>query len=696
MSVIHVLDEKVANLIAAGEVVERPFSVVKELVENSIDAKATSITIEIRQGGISYIKVSDNGVGMTPEDAKKAFLKHATSKILDKEDLYSIKTLGFRGEALCAIAAVSDIILTTKQKDEISGYQVKISAGKVWEENEIAFDTGTSIVVENLFVNTPARFKFLKSENAETAVISTLVENLALSHPEIKFKLFTNDKEKLSTYGNGNLGDTIFSVFGKSFFTSMQPVNLTLPYKDKSMRVHGFVSTPLFSRPNRTKQLFYINNRLVKSRVLQNALENAYKSYILVGRFPICVLFLDMDCSDIDVNVHPSKLEVKFSDEKAVYDIVLSAVSSALRSDLTKNEFVIKDKTDINTVNKKEDKKTNVPLPSELAARNIDNSVQWDRELPIDKSDSMPAEPINTTVQKYYDWTIISENGSIKKDELMFEQENPLGIDKNSFFKSSSGPVSSKKMPQITCDLDDTFPVDFFRDVAKPGQTEITISNIKADLPKQDSLDKNMTEDKENQEPVLVDTKNSYKLIGECFHSYVILEKGEDVIFIDKHALHERMNFEKLKNSAYISSQTLLSPLVCNVDGDKYAILLERKDMLSKLGFEIDDFGSGTILIREIPDLLSNGQAETFIEGFAETLTVNKKFIEAELMDEFLYDIACKASIRAGWNTNEKELTALIDMYFENEHNLKYCPHGRPIQFIMSKKTIEKQFKRIL
>lgn len=681
MSIIRLLDKSVADLIAAGEVVERPAAAVKELVENAIDAKADQIHIEILRGGISMIKVSDNGVGMTEEDAKKAFLKHATSKIFSKEDLFSIHTLGFRGEALCSIAAVSTVTLKTKTEDSDSGYMLKLKEGNIMSDSPTAYPRGTEITVEHLFENTPARFKFLKPEAAETTVITTLIENLALSHPEISFRLTVNGKERIRTYGNGNLHEAVFSVFGREFSDSVIALDTSSEQGKKSaVTVSGFIGTPLFTKGNRTKQLFYVNRRYIKSPALSRALENAYRNHMLAGRFPVCVIFLDLPPEEVDVNVHPGKTEVKFSDEFMVYDAVASAVSQALEKDRLKNEFVPKSSFEISapapssknsgmiTSQKSVKKKTEGSL--------FTQPVLSARKEAVEKilSTCIPPKP-NTppVVADYGDW------------KIEFKPQDPNSLKQEG--SSSAVPVEN---PEQKAALS-------FSDVLIEKKPEQGL-NPSAILPATEDKKPNanlLPETGTPEQIPILEQKKQIRIVGEIFHTYIIVEKDEELVFIDKHALHERMNFEKLKNRPK-ASKMLLSPLICSLDGDRYASVIGRLSLLRELGFSVEDFGEGSVIIREIPELLGTEDIEPFLEDFAGTATEDKTRANSELLDKFLYDIACKSSIRAGKISSDEEIESLVKEYFENEATLQYCPHGRPILFTMNRKNIEKQFKRIV
>ncbi len=662
MSAIHVLDSSITNLIAAGEVVERPSSVVKELVENSIDAGATKITVEISGGGIKRIKVSDNGIGMSPEDAVTAFLKHATSKITTKDDLYSINTLGFRGEALCAISAVSEVTLITKRRADVFATEVRLEAGKVVSNEETSYEDGTSISVSNLFYNTPARYKFLRAEPAEAGAVTSLMECLALSHPNIAFRYLINGSEKFYTTGSGDLAETVYLVCGREYSNSMLEVDCSVPYKSGEISVKGYCSKPFFSKANRNKQYFFINGRYIRSRVLQNALENAYKSYIMVGRFPVCFLFITLDPKDIDINVHPGKLEVKFSDDKAVYGLISEGVAAAVNGDRVSEQLGFTEK------------KISEPKPQPTV---FQNSTPTPAATPAERKQ---------TIEK-----IIGENLTKKTEPIVYEDwvmtppPSPAPVLRDS---APEGKVVFGKY-----EIETPEPVILPAKEEKPVVTAVKTEFINVSA---DDFDTEVVPSEKPEQTVLSEDVADFRIIGECFKSFIIIERGDDVVFIDKHALHERMNFEKLKANKNVSSQNLLTPIVFSTSADNCAYICENAEKLADYGFSIEDFGNNTLLIRAVPDMLNPNDAEGLLENFANVRTDSKKLADAELFDIFLYDVACKMSIKAGKSLSDVEMEALISEYLKNKDTLKCCPHGRPIEFSVSKREMEKQFKRIV
>jgi len=703
MNKINILGNEISDLIAAGEVVERPASVVKELVENSIDAGSKKITVEIRGSGAEYIRVTDNGCGMSSDDAKTAFMKHATSKISTKEDLYAINTLGFRGEALAAISAVSKIVLKTKESASVSGYSVCLEGGRIIDECEIGAADGTTIEVSDLFFNTPARLKFIKSEQSERSVITSLIEKLAISNTEIAFTYIINGSVRFFTSGNGNLSDAIYSVFGSELASDMLPVN----FEDLGITVFGLTGKPLANKPNRNFQMFFVNGRLVRSKTLQQALESSYKNSMMVGRYPVCVLFITVNTADVDVNVHPSKLEIKFSNDK----IVANTVSTAIRAALSLESGVYQIK-----IGKQEPVQIKEPEKVSVKERIEQNPVTniSPRNIPKSYSEEKKEEKEIKEVKKINDWEITTYHKPEKHIPTVKKESKPA----RSVYSSSSGTVgalNSNPLEALSAikDFVDKNQIDISAEkISEIAKIEPT--SVKENLPVKDERSVVNNSQKNNQEivkedvPVLIVQSSdeesevtlideevpAYKYIGEVFSTYIIIEQEDELVYIDKHALHERMIFEKLRSSDFIEIQTLLVPKLLFLSESDSTVLIENKDELKKIGFDIDDFG-GSIMLREIPSVIEESDIEVLLTEIASELRI-KTTAESEFLDKFLYNIACKAAIKSGGRSSEKELRSLIDEYLKKKNSLKYCPHGRPIVFSLTKKAIEKQFKRIV
>lgn len=636
MGVINVLSKQVAELIAAGEVIERPSSVIKELVENAIDADSTEITVEIQHGGVAFMRVTDNGVGIERDDVKNAFLRHATSKISEQDDLDSIMTLGFRGEALASICAVSKVDILTKNKNDAEGTRYVIEGGEEKLFEPVGCPQGTTFVVRDLFYNVPARMKFLKKDVAESNNISSLMDRIALSHPEISFTFIRDGKQLMKTSGNGKLDTAILQVFGKQFATSLIPVS----YEFGGVKMSGYVSKPVSAnRASRNMQVFFVNGRYVRSKTAMAALEQAYSGCIMSGKFPACVMNIELDCSELDVNVHPAKLEIRFTNEKPIYECVYYGVKSAVANydtrnvEIPKSDFVYEKPVtmfmqqpesgiQIGLSNVKEKEEYNVFIPE------------------IDDFDKQKKE-----VNRF------SEIRNVRKVNLA---EHYNKNDKNdSDFKINSDEI-----------------IDFSAEIEQEKDKAVEV------------------EEKRPEKPI--------KYIGEAFRTYIIIEYDDErIMFIDKHAAHERLIYERLKKqNPSTDNQMLIEPLTVTLEKNEYQTVLENKDMLFKAGFDIDDFGNGRILIRSVPLLLEKLEiTEAFLE-ISDYLQKHKKIILSEKMEWIYQNTACRAAIKAG-NVNKPEELIHLAIELEENPDVKYCPHGRPIYFFISKNEIEKNFKRV-
>ena len=636
MPKIMQLSPHVANLIAAGEVVERPASVIKELLENAVDAGASQVTIEIRDGGMTFMRVTDNGCGMTPEDARTAFLRHATSKLRTADDLAAITTMGFRGEALAAIASVSRIDLLTKTPGAIAGTSLLLEGGQIVEESEAGCPDGTTIIVRDLFFNTPARMKFMKTDTVEAGKVSAAVQLQALAHPEVAFRFLRDGKEVLSTPGEGSLEAAIYCVYGRE---SGKMVRVESRWEGYSLT--GYVGKPTDARPSRALQTFFVNDRPVKSRILIAALEEAYRNQIMVGKFPTCVLHLHLPASAVDVNVHPAKTEVKFLNEKAVFDCVHYGVLGALNKTPDRPQMQFK------------------TPPQQPTAPKAAPAV------PMYKP-AAPAKPA-------------------AKAEPFFRTMTPQE------YKNFSQAVSTAPKPEPQAAARTVQAVT--EQQSLPIREQVVIPAVTPPAKKEPVPAPIPTPEPEQQE-LPMPKEIPWRLVGELYNSYLLVEQGEEAFLIDKHAAHERILFEKLKaNQETISSQMLLKPIPCNLSADAAAILLENKALLEELGFEIDPFGDNTVLLRQIPMDLGPDEAVQAAESLASDLLSGRREKRENIRDELLHTIACKAAIKAGWHTDQRELLVLAKEVMARE-DLKYCPHGRPICITLSKKQLEKQFKR--
>ena len=640
------LSPHIANLIAAGEVVERPASVVKELLENAVDAGATQVTVEIRDGGMTFLRVTDNGCGMEPQDARTAFLRHATSKLRSAEDLAAIGTMGFRGEALAAIASVSRIDLLTKPADSLTGTSLRLEAGNITEESEAGCPDGTTIIVRDLFFNTPARMKFMKSDTVEGSRVTAAVQLQALAHPEVSIKFLRDGKQVVSTPGNGSLQAAVYCIYGRDF------ANMTeVKSKWDDYTVTGFVCKPTDARPSRNLQTFFVNDRPVKSRLLVSALEEAYRNQLMVGKFPTCVLHLQLPPTAVDVNVHPAKTEVKFLNEKAVFDCVHYGVLAALNK--------TPDRPDVRF--SRQPRQEAAPAQTAKAAPKQD----FYRTMTPEEFKTFSAALADAPKPKPEAAAALVQKAAQEQAILRSPQMVP-GVD-------AAKPVMPPPMPERP----KAVPIPRMPEPMAEPEPPAVQEPIPA-----------------VQEELTMPVQPEWRMVGELYHTYILVEQGEDAFLIDKHAAHERILFEKLKaNQEAISAQALLSPIAVRLNPTAAAELLANTDMMEELGFEIDEFGENTVLLRQIPMDLSPDDAAQAVESLAADLLAGRREHKDTVRDELLHTVACKAAIKAGWITDEKELLAIAKEVMARE-DLKYCPHGRPICVSLSKKQIEKQFKR--
>lgn len=656
MAHINILPKEVYSLIAAGEVVERPMSVVKEMLENSIDAGARHITVEIKNGGTTYIRITDDGSGIAREDVRKVFISHATSKIHTGEDLNSIGTLGFRGEAMASIAAVAKVELLTKTDDEAVGTRYEISGGEEISLADAGCPKGTTVVVRDIFYNVPARMKFLKKDVTEGNAVQGVVERIALSHPEISFRFIREGRQALITSGNSDLKGTVYSVFGSELSDTL----IEADYSYNSMRLTGYVSRPHQSRKSRAMQFFFINGRLVKSATAMAALEQAYKNLIMVGRYPACILNIEIDPKLVDVNVHPSKTEVRFINEKPVFDLVYYGVKTALE---TKNS--VKEGSFYLDQNGREYKKL------ERQSAKIDFGVKPQQPSQL-KFRSAPAEN---------QWRVSAPSGyqtHIRADSY----GNPDD------YKISSGRIFSEKETVEENAYSTTVAIDFSGKNKQQAEEPAAQNSKTSSAPA------------ENANESVVDEKNDvpqFKVVGEAFNTYIIVEIKNDLYYIDKHAAHERMNFEKMKKDSQmrgIASQTLLAPVAVSMTPEEYEAVTSNLELLSKCGFTAEDFGSNTVIVREIPSLLDGSDVKDLILEIAQKLLEHKTDIEPEKMDWIFHSASCRAAVKGGDKTSPQEREMFVSKLLSMPE-IRYCPHGRPVMIRVSRYELEKQFGRI-
>lgn len=631
MGIINVLDETVSNLIAAGEVVERPSSVIKELVENSVDAGAKNITVEIKNGGISYIRVTDDGSGIAADDVGVCFLRHATSKIKTKEDLSKIGTLGFRGEALCSVAAVSKVVLTTKTATAKLATKVYVSGGVMEDVTEAGAPNGTTIEVKTLFYNTPARMKFLKKDTTEAGYAKDVIEKFILAHPEISFKFISNGKVVFFSSGDGNLINAIYSVYGKDYAKSV----IKVEYENDNMSVSGYIGKSNISRPNRAYQSFFVNQRSIKSIIMTKALEEAYKNQIMTGKFPFAVLNLKLNFSVVDVNVHPHKTEVKFSDERKVFDTVYFGVRNALYEKPIIPEGVI----------------TKKPFAFQTEEKKYEN-------LPITEEKPKPF---------------------VKREEKPKEEEIKL------YHNEVLSPIKQMR-EEIKENINVSFPALAVKEETKPLITEEKpFVEIKEEI-------------KEEVKEAPAKEEEPYKISGSVFGTYIVVEKGDKMLLIDQHAAHERIKFEKIKASLsgrVWESQNLLVGEMIRLSGEEEEFLKENENVFKTLGFDFEFLGFNQVMINAVPMVLAEYSPEDVFSALLSDTMANRKNLLSEDYEKTLYQVACKAAVKANHTLSEKETESLVSEVF-SLGSINTCPHGRPIIISFSKTEIEKQFKRIV
>ena len=654
MPQIQCLPPHVADLIAAGEVVERPASVMKELLENAIDAGASAIVAEIERGGLTYIRITDNGCGIPAEQLPTAFLRHATSKLRSAADLAAIGTLGFRGEALAAIAAVSRVDIFSRAAGEDMGAALHLEGGIPGQTEPTGCPEGTTICVRDLFYNTPARMKFMKKDSAEGTAVSGVVQHLALSHPDVSFKLIRDGQEVLHTPGDGQLLSAVYAAMGRDFALGLLPISGS----GGDVKVEGFVTKPLNGHGSRGKQVFFVNDRFVKSQLLTAALEEAYKNQLLKGRFPGCVLHVTLPTDMVDVNVHPAKTVVKFVSDKTVFDAVYYTILDALNAEkapqraekepsffqkMTAQEFKAKAAA---PVEEKKPLGSFVSRPAALATKNVIRD-----SAPTKAADSVPA-----MAQRPHS----AETVYVR--DVAAQPEQPI---------VTASPLTGRTY-----------------EITPPEKAETPAEVIPE--PVQEAIPMPQEPEQQTMEPV---KEAPWRMVGEVLKTYIICEDDRDNVWlIDKHAAHERLRFDALKaNRQPLMAQPLLTPVTVELEAEAYAAALDNLSLLQEFGFVCEDFGGGTVLIREVPADILAADAAVTLEELAQKLALGRADPEGA-RDELLHTMACKSAIKAGMTTDATELAALVEKVQSGE--ILYCPHGRPVKYKLSKYDIEKMFKR--
>ena len=646
MPEIQILSPHLADLIAAGEVVERPASVVKELVENAFDAGARTVTVELRGGGATYLRVTDDGCGMAPEDAGIAFLRHATSKLHDEQGLEAIGTMGFRGEALAAISAVSHITLTTRQRGAAAGTHMTLDAGDIQDMYETGCPEGTTMIVRDLFFNTPARRKFLKSDRAEGAACAAAALRCALGRPDVSVRCIRDGEEIFFSPGDNKLDSCVYSLLGRDLAMSLLPC----AGEADGVRVHGFLSSPTAGRGSRAQQYFFCNGRWIKSAALQAALEQAYRNTLLVGRFPACVLYIELSCAAVDVNVHPAKTEVKFTHERAVFDAVYYGARAALEAE----------KAPVTTLSKTAAK----PEPAPKADTFVPSAP---KAAPAQRPSAPSAAAPAFAPARAYAPAAPAEEAVAFRSPTASAFAAPRVAPPPVFVTPARPIPSTPPAPEPIVP------------VARPVQTAIEPEPV---IPSP-------------LECAAPPAEPPARLIGEAMHTYILVEKGETLILIDKHAAHERINFDRLRQSpADIPSQTLLEPLPFTPDASDADVLQQYGDVLSELGFTLEPFGRNDYILRGVPAQLDAADALPALEEICAQLRHGAQMDAQSVRDEVLKTVACKAAIKAGWQTEPEELLRLADAVCAGA--VKYCPHGRPVAVTLTRRELDKLFKRIV
>lgn len=694
MGVINQLSFEVANLIAAGEVVDRPASAIKELMENSIDAGAKHITVETKNGGVTFIRVSDDGCGMDPEDLPMAIRRHATSKISSPEDLDGICTLGFRGEALAAISAVSKLRIISKKAQNTMGAVLDVDCGEVVGLNEQGCSNGTTIIAEELFANVPARRKFLKRDVTETSFICTNVEKVALSHPEISIRLICDGQIRLESAGDGNLKNTIYSIFGRDFASKLIEV-----YSDfDGITVRGFIGRSDNVKGNRGAQNFYINNRFVRSKTATAALEQAYSSYMPSERFPVCVLFIDMAPGRVDVNVHPAKLEVKFSNEKPVFEAVYYAVKQALESDSTRPQMQTAKKAQLQYSQMQTSVERSAEKPQQLT---IENFVKNDKA-----QGGFEKLTAKEYVQKYVSNQSIKESAQANTDaKLTKTYEIPPSFVKKDENENNAQTLTAKQVCDVFGEKNEKKAEDRqapVTDTENTNDKKITDAIDSINSPKNEtaksSSDSTPSYKQADTEENVEKIASVWRFVGEVFNSYLICEVDDKLLLIDKHAAHERIIFEQLKANMYKQetlSQLLMIPIEVMLMSDEIVCLEEYRRELESVGFGFTT-ARNTAFVSEIPVGIDGGDVPAMLATFADRLkngTGNVQITRNIIFEKALYQASCKAAIKAGREYPREHHEWIIKKLMEIP-DITVCPHGRPVAMELSHKNIDRQFER--
>ncbi len=652
---INVLPQSIANMIAAGEVVERPASVVKELAENSVDAGAKTVTIEIKKGGMAYIRITDDGCGIAPEEVATAFKRHATSKIKTEEDLNAIYTLGFRGEALASIAAVSRIDVFTKTKENEFGHSLFLEGGEIIEEDDAGCPDGTTIIVRDLFFNTPARMKFLKNDATETSYVTDAVNKLILSHPEVSFKLIVNGKVSLTSQGDGKVLTAVKAVFGRDYLSHLNEIE----FEDGPIKVTGCVGTNALARKDRRQQVFFINGRYIRSKIISAALSEAYQNVMMVGRFPVAVIYISLSGNFVDVNVHPTKTEVRFSDDKKIYNAVFWAVKNALSAkkyvpeiDISKkHEEILKVRKEISK-EKSGGVQLDINLLKDTYTQNLAKDEKAFHKEPLQEKDKDTTPEIKSHIEK---------NIFFSKGELLNFRQEKCELPHNEEIKIENSSFKDEKLKEAVA-----------QETLKNDENITSAPSLKANI--------------------------DFAVVGQVFNTYIIVQKDEEMFIIDQHAAHERLYFEDLVSEyrqRKTQSQLLMIPVTADFDPVKLRVALENLEVLSSLGFECEEFGANSLIIRSVPFAMPQDEVKDSVQEIVSLIQKGTGDIKKSYMEDVLHTMACKRAIKGNTHLSTKEMEALCEKVFAFD-SINTCPHGRPIMTSMTKYELEKNFKRIV
>lgn len=686
---IEILDQQTIDKIAAGEVIERPASVVKELVENAIDARATAITVEIKEGGISFIRITDNGWGIPKEQVPLAFLRHSTSKIRSVEDLLTVSSLGFRGEALSSIAAVSQVELITKTAEGISGVRYVIEGGKEKTLEEIGAPDGTTFLVRNLFYNTPARRKFLKTSQTEAGYIGDLMERLAMSHPEISFKFINNNQVKLHTSGNSNLKEIIYHIYGRDIATNL----LEIQGENEFFSVHGFIGKPLISRGNRNYENYFINGRYVKSKLIAKSIEEGYKSFVMQHKYPFTVFHISINGQLLDVNVHPTKMELRFSNGDVVYHFLEKLIRDTINQSELVYQVTLEKERETRVREEQErreflKKEQHAPEPFEVKRlESIKASIQKDRESQVRPQNNQVAEESTYTVKKE----------PLKPEDAMplanFER-NTEGLPKQEVLQTTESLPKQTVLQQT-----ESLPKQEIPQETKPIQDKNVIQKA-AEQPKEtfaQQVVKNPVQ--EDMRKLLdIESKKEHRIIGQLFETYWLIEFDDHLYIIDQHAAHEKVLYERTMKSLAnkeFTSQTIYPPVLLTLNMQEEELLKKYMDYFKKLGFEIEPFGGKEYSVTALPGNLFGLDGKQLMVEILDSLASFHGNEKPDMITEKIASMSCKAAVKGNQKLSMAEIERLIDELLTLD-NPYHCPHGRPTIISMSKYELEKKFKRVL